>query len=109
MKYGSRVITDGLRSYNGLNEHFSHDVIHHNLGIYAVGDIHTNTIEGFWSLLKRGILGIYHSVDRQHLSSYCSEFEYRYNTREMKDNLRFDLTLNLCLNNRLTFEDLTKI
>jgi hypothetical protein len=49
--------------------------------VYVVGDIHTNTVDGFWSLLKRGINGVYHSVSAKHLQSYLDEYSFRYNHR----------------------------
>ena len=78
----STVYTDELKSYNGLNRHgFEHRRIHHAEGVYVSGDIHTNTIEGFWSLVKRGIGGVYHSVSAKHLQGYLNEYAWRYNHR----------------------------
>ena len=54
----------------------------HQQNIYVMGDAHTNTIEGFWSLVKRGIGGVYHSVSRKYLQSYLDEFSFRYNHRK---------------------------
>ncbi len=58
-----------------------HRRINHAAGVYVVGDIHTNTIEGFWSLVKRGIGGVYHSVSKKYLQTYLDEYSYRYNRR----------------------------
>jgi len=58
-----------------------HDSVNHSLGEYVRGDIHTNTIEGYFSILKRGINGVYHHVSQQHLKRYLAEFDFRYNER----------------------------
>jgi len=76
------VYTDELASYNDLTKKgYQHSRVNHSEGVYVAGDAHTNTIEGFWSLLKRGIGGVYHSVGRQHLQSYLDEYGFRYNHR----------------------------
>ena len=78
----SHVFTDELTSYNGLTRSgYFHRRCHHAAKIYVNGDAHTNTIEGFWSLVKRGIGGVYHSVSAKHLQSYLSEYAWRYNRR----------------------------
>lgn len=93
VRKGSTIITDGLASYNGLSKNYIHKVIPHSEKIYAVDGFHTNSIEGFWSHLKRGIIGIYHMVSKKHLPKYCKEFVFRYNTRDISDGLRFNLFL----------------
>jgi hypothetical protein len=60
---------------------YVHHRIQHSEKVYVMGDVHTNTIEGFWSLLKRGISRAYHSVNRIYLQAYCDEYAYRYNRR----------------------------
>ncbi len=90
IRFGSTVVTDGWRGYHGIGEYYVHKVIRHSNGIYVDEDgYHTNSIEGFWSHLKRGIIGVYHVVSRKHLQKYCDEFSYRYNTRDMSDGERF--------------------
>ncbi len=69
------------------------------------GRIYTNTIEGFWSLLKRGIIGIYHFTTRKHLQKYVDEFVFRYNTRDNLTKDRFNRLLSN-LENRLTYKEL---
>jgi len=77
------IYTDELPSYNKLPfMGYVHHQVHHALKIYAMGDIHTNTIEGFWSLLKRGISGVYHSVSAKYLQTYLNEYTFRYNHRK---------------------------
>jgi len=61
---------------------YTHNRINHSAKVYVMGDVHTNTIEGFWSLLKRGIGGVYHSVSTKYLQTYCDEYAYRYNHRK---------------------------
>ncbi len=81
----STIYTDELPAYNGLDkEHgYVHRRINHSAGVYVQGDVHTNTIEGFWSLVKRGIGGVYHSVSAKYLQAYLDEYCFRYNRREM--------------------------
>ena len=72
---------------------FTHVVVDHSKGEYVKGGFHTNGIENFWSLLKRGIIGIFHQVSPWHLQRYCDEFAFRFNSRKIADNERFDLSL----------------
>ena len=69
---------------------------------------HTNGIENFWSHLKRGIDGIYHSISKQHLQSYIDEFTLRFNTRKFDTQARFDLVLSAVTGKKLTYETLIK-
>jgi transposase len=87
----STVFTDEYNSYDGLSnmkEGYKHKRIRHSSKVYVVGDVHTNTIEGFWSLVKRGISGVYHSVGQKYLQSYLNEYSFRYN-RRLSGNLIF--------------------
>ena len=77
----STVCTDEWRGYNELCDYFEHLKVDHSSNQYVNGIIHTNTIENFWSLLKRGIVGQYHQVSRKHLPKYIDEFCFRYNNR----------------------------
>lgn len=79
----SVVYTDELRSYDGLKRSgYRHERIHHAEQVYVSGNVHTNTIDGFWSLIKRGINGVYHAVSAKHLQGYLNEYAFRYNNRE---------------------------
>jgi transposase len=79
----STVFTDEFTSYDSLGARFrNHKRIKHSAGVYVVGDVHTNTIEGFWSLVKRGIGGVYHQVSQKYLQSYLDEYSFRYNRRD---------------------------
>jgi transposase-like protein len=81
---GTAVHTDGLHSYKVLKEHgFTHAYVDHNRGEYVRGDCHTQTIEGFWSQLKRGINGTHIHVSTKHLPKYLGEFEFRWNMRKV--------------------------
>jgi len=90
---GSIMVTDEYRSYNELKRDYLHVTVNHSEEEYVRGAFHTNTIEGFWSLFKRGIFGIYHNVSPKHLQRYVTEFESRYNSREKNDNERFELSV----------------
>ncbi len=79
----TRFMTDGEGQYRLIGPMFkSHDVVNHSIGEYVRGDAHTNTIEGYFSILKRGIVGVYHHVSAEHLKRYLAEFDFRYNQRE---------------------------
>ncbi len=94
IKFGAKLMTDEWGGYTGLAQAFKHKIVKHNEGEYVKGDIHTNSLEGFWSLLKRGVDGIYHSISSKHLQQYIDEFVFRYNTRNMTESYRFDSMLN---------------
>jgi len=82
VEINSTVNTDEYRSYNHINKDgYTHNRVNHGYKEYVRGDKHTNTIEGFWSQLKRSINGTYHMVSPKHLQSYVNEFCYRYNLR----------------------------
>lgn len=101
------VITDALNAYNGLDVFFEkHEVIYHDKNSFVEGYVHTNTVEGFFSYLKRSIFGIYHQVSPKHLQSYCNENAYRYNTRKMTDPERFNVSLQN-IERRLDYKTLT--
>ncbi|MGD1023071.1 MAG: IS1595 family transposase [Candidatus Sulfotelmatobacter sp.] len=79
----STVFTDEHPSYTGLDKTYTHHRIQHAAGVYVKGDVHTQTIEGFWSLVQNGIRGVYHSVSKKYLQTYLNEYAFRYNRREM--------------------------
>jgi transposase len=90
----SAVYTDEFIAYWNLGKvGYRHERVNHSQKVYVSGDVHTNTIEGFWSLLKRGISGVYHGVSTEHLQSYVDEYVFRYNSREV-DGGMFDAFLN---------------
>src|ERR1039457_3447856 len=102
---GSALYTDALKSYEGLDE-FEHQVVDHAVQ-YVDGKIHTNGLENFWSLLKRGINGTYVSVEPFHLFRYLDEQSYRFNNRKLTDGERFSIAVDGIVGKRLTFDQLT--
>ena len=78
----SLLCTDEFKGYNDLMKEYPHVTIDHAAGEYVMGAIHTNTIEGFWSLLKRGVMGAFHKVSAKYLPLYVAEFQFRYNNRK---------------------------
>jgi len=102
---GSALYTDALNSYRGLDE-FEHGVVDHAVE-YVNGKIHTNGLENFWSLLKRGINGTYVSVEPFHLFRYLDEQTFRFNNRRLTDGERFSIAVSGIVGKRLTFDQLT--
>jgi transposase-like protein len=83
------IMTDELASYQGLDKEFSgHLTVNHSQKEYAWGPVSTNTVEGFFSLLKRGVNGTFHHVSKKHLGRYCDEFSFRWNHRGVTDGER---------------------
>lgn len=107
VKAGSALYSDALKSYDGLSSEYTHQVIDHAVA-YVNGKVHTNGMENFWSLLKRGISGTYVSVEPFHLFRYLDEQSFRHNNRnDMNDLDRFKLALSQITGKRLTYEHLT--
>jgi transposase-like protein len=104
---GTALYTDLLLSYDGLEREYAHQVVDH-AERYVNGRVHTNGLENFWSLLKRGIAGTYVSVEPFHLFRYLDEQTFRYNNRkEMTDSDRFSLAMSQIVGKRLTYAGLT--
>lgn len=102
---GAKIYTDEHYGYKTLGKRFVHNTVNHNIRIYVDGDIHTNTIENFWSVLKRGLYGIYHSVSAKHLDRYLHEFSSRFNERNVSEQVRFEKFL-LQSEKRLAYKNL---
>ena len=102
---GSSVYTDALKSYNGLNADYAHQVIDH-AECYVDGAIHTNGMENFWSLLKRSLKGTYVAVEPFHLFRYLDEQAFRFNERWGNDAERFAAVIGSIVGRRLTYADL---
>ncbi len=81
----SLLATDDLRAYDKLGKEYPHSFVRHKDKEYVVGAVHTNTIEGFWSLVKRGVVGTFHKVSAKHMPLYVAEFQFRYNNRDNVD------------------------
>ena len=102
----ARLMTDGRGAYRSIGRQFpSHEKVDHSLGEYVRGDVTTNTVEGYFGLLKRGLNGTYHHVGQQHLHRYLAEFDFRWNRRKVEDGLRAALAIKGFEGKRLTFED----
>ncbi len=100
------IITDSSTMYASLKRTYDHETVNHVEHEYVRGIAHTNTVEGFFGQLKRGIIGIYHYVSPKHLHRYCDEFAYRYNTRKVSDVNRFEDAIKNINNVRLTYDKL---
>lgn len=110
VKFGSTVYTDAHKGYNGLKSRYTHDFVCH-MEQYVKGRVHTNGIENFWGLLKRGLGGTYISVSRWHMSRYVDEQVFRYNNRKnegarIPDSVRFLRVLKDVAGRSLTYADL---
>jgi ISXO2 transposase-like protein len=101
----TRVYTDALPSYDHLGLYYNHAVIDH-AECYARGEVHTNGLENFWSLLKRGINGTYVSVEPFHLFRYLDEQAFRFNERDLTDSERFRIVMGNIVGRRLTYDAL---
>ena len=106
VEVGSTLNTDAYSSYVGLHGDYTHKVIDH-AEAYVDGEVHTNSCENFWSLLKRTIKGTYVSIEPFHLFRYLDEQAFRFNNRKTTDAMRFVLALKGILNKRLTYTALT--
>lgn len=95
-----------LKSYEGLDADYAHQVIDHAVA-YVDGNIHTNGMENFWSLLKRGLHGTYISVEPFQLFRYLDEQCFRFNNRKMTDSERFDLAVRGIVGKRVMYKELT--
>ena len=105
VKETANLYTDEWLGYRNISKIYKHSIVNHNAKEYVNGEAYTNTIEGFWSLLKRGIYGIYHFTTKKHLQKYIDEFVFRYNTRKHSETERFDLLL-LNMEVRTTYKGL---
>jgi len=104
----ARILTDEHHGYRGIGASFDggHHTVKHGRGEYVRGDIHSNTVEGFFSLVKRGINGIYHNISREYLPFYLAEFEFRYNRRNMDDGARTVAAIRAAQGKRLMYKSL---
>lgn len=104
------VVSDAYSSYKRLNKKFNHIVVKHKDGEYVTkqGDIkfHTQNIESFWSIFKRGYIGIYHYMSKPHMIRYTSEFGYRHDTKRLTVIERFDDSLSNTKSTRITYQRL---
>ncbi len=103
----SVLFTDSFKSYNGLGHEYWRGTVNHSIGQYVRGDIHTNTIENFWSVFKRGIKGTHIHISPFHLDRYIDDQAFRYNNRKTNDYERFDISVKQAQGKRLTWNQLT--
>ncbi len=102
----TRIYTDEFGAYKDIELHFAdHQVVRHSRDEYVRGEIHTNTIEGFFSILKRGLVGTFHHVDARHLFRYVGEFDFRYNHRKLTDAERTIMALRGVTGKRLLYRE----
>lgn len=106
VEIGSAINTDEHWGYRGLNKDFDHTSVKHASGQYVKGNTHTNGIENFWSLFKRGLNGIYHQVSPKHLHRYCDEYAYRFNSRDLCQQEKFNVAVFQADGRRLTYRNL---
>jgi transposase-like protein len=102
----ARIMTDDFVSYNGIGEEFAggHHAVAHSTNEYVRGDIHTNTAESSFAILKRGITGIYHSVSKEYLHRYLWQFDFLWNARKMNDGERTAVAIRLAEGKRLMYK-----
>jgi len=97
-------MTDEFGGYKGIGDDFvEHGQVAHSRGEYVRGKIHTNTIEGYFSIVKRALNGIFHHVGPQHLKRYIGEFDFKYNNRKISDTERTIAALKGIAGKRLTY------
>lgn len=101
------LMTDEASKYKKVLSAYKRESVNHSQFEWVRGDVHTNGVENFWSVMKRGIYGIYHQISYKHLQRYCDEFSYRYNSRNLHDGFRFTISLQN-LEGRLSYKQLTK-
>jgi transposase-like protein len=100
------LMTDDSKLYRNREiRKYRREYVQHSKKQWVDGNCHTNTIEGFWAVMKRGIHGIYHQISAKHLQRYCDEFSYRYNSRDIKDGARFEL-VSQRINGHLSYKQL---
>ncbi len=104
------LITDDFKSYVKVGKEFAggHKVVCHSREEYVKGDIYTNTVESYFALLKRGVTGTFHHVSEQHLHRYCEEFNFRWNTRKLKDYERTNEALKTTVGKKLAYTNRIK-
>lgn len=103
---GAIIYTDSSHMYTPLSSAFVHGVVNHEQGEYVRGLCHTNSIEGFWSIMKRGIYGVYHQVSPKHLNLYCNEFSFRHNNRAFSGVEKFETAIGKVASTRITYNEL---
>ena len=106
VEQGATVYSDEWHAYNNLSNNYEHSIVNHSVKEYVNGMVHTNGIECFWSILKRGYIGIYHTMSKQHLHRYCVEFSFRYNNKQCTGVEKFNTALRQVSTARITYNQL---
>lgn len=106
IKGGTHIMSDEWWAYTKLDTDYEHSVVKHKVKEYVRGDVHTNTIEGAWSHLKRSMMGTYHRPSKKHLDKYCAEFEFTYNARKKSPLAKFNQIIDKNLI-RVGYSDIT--
>lgn len=104
----STVLSDEWSGYNGIGDYFTHYITDHSKGQYTNGVATTNKVENFWSVFKRGVVGVYHKTSRKHLHLYCAEFASRYNNMHIPIPDKFEHAIIHSFRERITYNRLTK-
>jgi transposase-like protein len=106
--WADKIYTDQHKGYTGLTDFdTTHETVDHSKEEWVRGDVHTNSIEGVWSLFKRSVIGSYHQISAKHLDAYLDEFEWRFNNRKNPYLFR-DTILKLIESDKLPYEQLTQ-
>ena len=100
----AHIMTDELNVYHALHMGYKHDMIRHSDNVYVRGNVHTNTVEGFFGIFKRGLNGVYHHISRGHMTRYLDEFVFRYDLRKMSDGHRSQMMVFGAEGKRLTYK-----
>jgi transposase-like protein len=109
VRRSAKIMTDGNLAYHGLDKEFAkHESVNHQANEYVRGNAHTNTVEGYFSLLKRGLIGTFHHVSREHLWRYLAEFDARWNARKISDAERAERFVKATEGRRLTYKPLVQ-
>lgn len=103
---GATITTDAFASYSGLDGVYTHKTVNHSVGEYVRDQAHTNGIESFWALLKRGHYGVYHMMSVKHLHRYVDEFAFRHNTAHVGTLQFIEMTIQRMTSKRLTYKEL---
>jgi len=106
IEQGSVVYTDTHSGYRGLSYNYQHETVNHSIGEYVRGQAHTNGIESFWAMLKRGYKGTYHQMSAKHLSRYITEFAGRHNVRDFDTITQMEILAKGFTGKRLRYKDL---
>ena len=106
---GSEIQTDEHTGYNGIEDHFYHDMVNHSAGVYGRPGVSTNGIESVWAVLKRGLHGVYHHASPKHIARYVDEFTFRLNDGNVKRHTmdRLESFIRVTAGRRITYAELT--